>query len=365
MTAEEVVEFAEALARVAAGGGGAAALAAALAGATGRPVLVEDAERRPIATAGKGSLPASSRSGGNGVRTIPIAAGAAQFGWLSISTAGADDVDSALRLTASALAVELSREAGRGAGRKRSFWERLIDGGYPDAAAAREEAATRGIALANSFVCVALESDAGANLARLASESFRPGEGDVGVIDRGAQCIVLVPATREIDAENARTTATLLPKTATKRHVEGTIAGGISAATPLGEIAHGVSQAQAALAIARKLYGFGRVTSFDDLGAYALLYRGASADELRAFSRRTLEPLRAYDDKHQTELERTLKLYFASGQNVKTSAADLAVHRHTVFYRLRQIGEITGRSLESPHDQLTLRLAIAIDALNT
>jgi purine catabolism regulator len=75
--------------------------------------------------------------------------------------------------------------------------------------------------------------------------------------------------------------------------------------------------------------------------------------------------LRAYDEKHQTELERTLRLYFATGQNVKTAAADLNVHRHTVFYRLRQIAEISGRSLESAHDQLTLRLAIAIDALHT
>ena len=49
---------------------------------------------------------------------------------------------------------------------------------------------------------------------------------------------------------------------------------------------------------------------------------------------------------------------------MKTTASVLNVHRHTVFYRLRQISEISGRSLESAHDQLTLRLAIAIDALH-
>ena len=40
------------------------------------------------------------------------------------------------------------------------------------------------------------------------------------------------------------------------------------------------------------------------------------------------------------------------------------VHRHTVFYRLRQISEISGHDLDSAHDQLTLRTAMAIDALD-
>jgi PucR family transcriptional regulator, purine catabolism regulatory protein len=95
-----------------------------------------------------------------------------------------------------------------------------------------------------------------------------------------------------------------------------------------------------------------------------LIYAGASVEELLTLARNVLAPLRTYDEKHQTELERTLALYFTTGQNVKTTASELNVHRHTVFYRLRQINEITERSLESAHDQLTLRLAIAIDALH-
>jgi purine catabolism regulator len=104
---------------------------------------------------------------------------------------------------------------------------------------------------------------------------------------------------------------------------------------------------------------------YDDLGVYPLLLRGgATSAELKAFSDRILAPLRAYDEKHQTELIRTLRLYFEVGQNVKTAAAELSVHRHTVFYRLRQIAEISNNDLDSAHDQLTLRTAMAIDALN-
>ena len=123
--------------------------------------------------------------------------------------------------------------------------------------------------------------------------------------------------------------------------------------------------AQAALAIGRRILGPGHAAAYDDLGAYPLLYEGTDTARLRAFAQRVLAPLRAYDEKHATELERTLKLYFDVGENVKTAAARLNVHRHTVFYRLRQIGEICAISLESPGDQLTLRLAVAIDALHS
>lgn len=364
MTAEQIVEFAEALGRVAASGGGATALAAALAGATGCPVLVEDADWRPIATAGTGSLPATARGGGNGLRTIPIGLGTAPHGWLSVA-GGGDEATPAMRLAASAMAVEIARETHRSWNRKHGFWEQLVDGAFHDAGTAREEAAARGIVLAPAYVFVALESERGAALAPLAAEAFRSGESELGVVERGGIALVAVPSGREIDAENARTAAALLPKAAAKRGIDGGIAGGVSAAVALAAAAEGVASAQAALAIARRLYGFGRVVSASDLGAYPLLYRGATLEELRAFAERTLQPLRAYDEKHQTELERTLRVYFQSGQNVKTAAAELAVHRHTVFYRLRQIGDITGRSLESHHDQLTLRLAIAIDALHT
>ena len=118
--------------------------------------------------------------------------------------------------------------------------------------------------------------------------------------------------------------------------------------------------------IARRLFGGSRVMPYDDLGVYPLLLRGgATSTELRDFSDRILAPLRAYDEKHQTELIRTLRLYFDVGQNVKTAAAELSVHRHTVFYRLRQIAEISSHDLDSAHDQLTLRTAMAIDALNS
>jgi purine catabolism regulator len=368
MTPDDLLEYAEGLARVSASGGGPTALAAYLATDTGAGVLLEDAEWRHVAAAGKRQLPPSARGAdGAAMRTLVVAAGNAAYGYLSIFGDSPQALEATIaraRLTASAIAVEFARDGGGARGRRRTFWERLIDGAYHDAGLAREDAVARGVTLANHYVCVALEAEpAGDELAGFVSDTLRSGQNELGLVERGAVLFAIVPATREVDAANARTAATLLPKTAAKRMPHLRVSGGIAMPVTLLEVARGVEQAEAALAITKRLYGPGRVMAYDELGAYPLLYAGGSAEELRAFARSVLSPLREYDEKHATELERTLRCYFDCGQNVKTAAEELHVHRHTVFYRLRQIGDISGRSLNSPHDQLTLRLAIAIDTL--
>jgi purine catabolism regulator len=375
MTAEQIVAFAEGLARIAASGGGPKALAAHLAEATGSGVLVEDAGWRLVASAGAnvpGSARAHDGASANGTLTAPILAGSTPAGWISIGGA-AKNATHALRLTAAAIGVELARDAGGGRGRRRTFWERLLSGAYSDAAVARDDAAARGLSVAPSYLTVALElepmDDAHpgvepAELRAIASETFRYGASDLGFFERATTLLVFVPVAREVDASNARTAAALLPKNAAKRKEPVRISGGAGTVEPLLALARGAELAQAALAIGRRIHGPGHVAIYDELGAYPLLYEGSDPARLHAFSQRVLAPLRAYDEKHATELERTLKLYFDVGENVKTAAARLNVHRHTVFYRLRQIGDICAISLESPGDQLTLRLAVTIDALH-
>jgi DNA-binding PucR family transcriptional regulator len=377
VTSERIVEFAEGLARIAAAGGGPKALAAHLAAQTGGGVLLEDAQWRHLAAAGSSDLPASARavveSGAPG-RCVRVVAGSTHLGWLSMF-AGPDDAgEHLLRLTAAAIAVELARDAGTGRGRRRTFWERLLAGAYHDASAARDDAAAHGVAPAAAYLAIALEAESAAEphrpaepaeLRALATGVFRAPDADTGFLERGAALLVFVPATREVDASNARTAAKLLPKSASKRRTQLRISGGVGRVETLLALQTSAQSALAALDIGRRIYGPGYVSAYDELGSYPLLYEGANVARMARYAQSVLAPLRAYDEKHQTELERTLKLYFAVGENVKTAAAQLNVHRHTIFYRLRQIGEICGCSLESPHDQLTLRMAVAIDALHS
>jgi sugar diacid utilization regulator len=386
MTAEDIVAFAEELARIAAAGGGCKAMADLLARRGGVNVLVEDAQWRHLAASGGSGMPSSVRplisgadsdyaalANGHAGRTMPIRAGETRLGQLSVfGEHGLDEVEHIVRLTASAIAVELAREQGGLPGRRRAFWERLATQAYVDASAARDDAAARGIALATHYVAIALEAEvtdaqtAAADqhaLREAAAQTFRTGDADVGLWERGATLFFFVPAVREIDAANARTAASLLGRSMTKKHPQLRVGGGVGTRVPFIDVHVSVAHASGALTISRRLYGAGRIGVHDELGAYPLLLAGADAAMLREFSARALAPLRAYDEKHQTELERTLRLYFSVGENVKTAAERLNVHRHTVFYRLRQIGEICSCKLEDPHDQLTLRMAMAIDAL--
>lgn len=370
MRPDEIVAYTEALARIAASGGGPKALAAHLAQTAGGGVLLEDANWRHLTSAGSGTIPASARSvveSGAPGQAQRVTAGHAGVAWLSLF--GGDrvaDVGILLRLTAAAIGVELARDGATLRERVGDFWALLLTAKFHDAAAARDEAAAQGITLASQYLAVALEVEDGtpAELRPLVGDAFRTSEGDVGLLERGVTLFAFVPAARAVDASNAKTAASLLPKSIVRRKPQLRVSGGVGTVEPAIALERSLRAAEAALAIGRRIYGTGRIVGYDDLGAYRLLYEGAGVERLRAFAAGVLAPLRAYDEQHQTDLERTLKLYFKVGQNVKTAAAELNVHRHTVFYRLRQIAEICTRSLDTPQDQLTLRMAVAIDELH-
>jgi len=372
---EEIVDFAEALARITASGGGPKALVAHLALAAGGGVLLEDAQWRHLAAAGSRRIPASARgvvASGAAGKVQRVHSGELHVGWLSLfGTNSKPDAELMLRLTAAAIGVELARDAVGPRAKKGTLWSSLLSESFSDIAAAREEAAAHGIALAQQYCIVVLECDATGvlpavmtELRALAADAFRPLDAELGFLQREQSLFVFVPAARAIDAANAKTAAGLLPRAAARRKSPLRISGGIGTVETATALARSEATAAAALTIGRRLFGSAHVAAYEDLGAYSLLYEGADAQRLRAFAAGVLAPLRSYDEKHQTELERTLKLYFNVGQNVKTTSLSLNVHRYTVFYRLRQIGEITSRTLESPHDQLTLRMAIAIDELH-
>lgn len=391
--ARDLLSFADSLTRVAAGGGGPKALCAQLAQTLGAPVLLEDAEWRHLALSGAGArtLPASARdlvmrAGGakdDGVaiaapgdrqgRSFAVRAGETTLGWLTVWDAP-ETCGSFARLCANLIAVELARDSSGNRGRRRSFWERLLSRAYDDPSEARDDAASRGIALATHYVAVVVEAEGlDESVAAQRNTEIRKVAGDVlggrggselVVLERGGGFVFLVPSPLEVDAANARTAATMLPRSLTKAKIDVKVVGGVGRRADVANAAASVDDAREALLIARRIFGGGRVLSHEEMGAYPLLLRGGvTREELNRFAQGVLEPLRAYDDKHQTELVRTLRLFFDVGQNIKVAAAELNVHRHTIFYRLRQIGDIGGFDLDSPHDQLTLRMAIAIDAL--
>jgi hypothetical protein len=67
-------------------------------------------------------------------------------------------------------------------------------------------------------------------------------------------------------------------------------------------------------------------------------------EELRALRERTIEPLAAYDARHDTDLLQTLGAFLGHDGSTTETADAMALHRHTVGYRLSRVHEVSGLS---------------------
>ena len=84
----------------------------------------------------------------------------------------------------------------------------------------------------------------------------------------------------------------------------------------------------------------------------------ACSSDLNPF-RKLIEPLKAYDSKRRnSDLIRTLRVYFASNANQSEAADKLFLHRNSLLYRLERIQELTGLNLKDPRASLALQLGL-------
>jgi len=146
----------------------------------------------------------------------------------------------------------------------------------------------------------------------------------------------------------------------------GAVAAGLStlvATTSTWPRAH--DEAEQALVLGQQLFGLHSITAYNDLGVYRLLLQLRGSTELRGFYHQTLGALVAHDRGNGGELVRTLEGYFAALGNVHQAAELLHVHRNTLIYRLRRIGEISGLNLKRAEDVLSLQLALRIHRIFT
>lgn len=109
--------------------------------------------------------------------------------------------------------------------------------------------------------------------------------------------------------------------------------------------------ARAAGRLGRLRHPRAQVLSYYDLALPVLLSgldSGWQAHQLRM-------PLaRLAQDKSRTMLRATLDTWFAHNENAAATAAALGIHRNTLDYRLRRIGELTGLDLGRSEDKLML-----------
>ncbi|MCK8059451.1 MULTISPECIES: PucR family transcriptional regulator [unclassified Fusibacter] len=99
---------------------------------------------------------------------------------------------------------------------------------------------------------------------------------------------------------------------------------------------------------------------FDELGIYKLLSHDVLRDELTEFYQASIEPLVAYDKKRDTDLVKTLEIYFEMNGNLKKMSESLFTHYNTILYRITRIKEITNKDLDDEQDRYGLQTALKI-----
>ena len=98
---------------------------------------------------------------------------------------------------------------------------------------------------------------------------------------------------------------------------------------------------------------------------YRLLIGVAIRDpaELERLREQTVASLIEYDTKHETELMETLQAFFTHhGSTVETAEA-MALHRHTVGYRLARVHEVSGLSPYESDGRERLSLGLKANAI--
>ncbi len=102
------------------------------------------------------------------------------------------------------------------------------------------------------------------------------------------------------------------------------------------------------------------VLAFEQTGAYRLLLSTMSENplELQRFYAETVEPLVAYDEQYETDLVQTLETFLDADGNVAGTAQRLFTHRHTIYYRLERVRELSGLDVSSSDGREKLSLGL-------
>jgi DNA-binding PucR family transcriptional regulator len=189
----------------------------------------------------------------------------------------------------------------------------------------------------------------------IAALSEREGAGTVVIA--GAEVLLLLPGGDEATAARAAD--------AVLREMEAGLAGytfALGRSRIAGDPADLPRAAGEALLAANVAQGGsdGVALAFEQTGAYRLLLSAMTENpsELQRFYAETVEPLLAYDEQYETELVRTLATFLEADGNVAGTAQRLFTHRHTIYYRLERVRELSGLDVSSSDGREKLSLGL-------
>ncbi|KUN64579.1 hypothetical protein AQJ46_29505 [Streptomyces canus] len=132
----------------------------------------------------------------------------------------------------------------------------------------------------------------------------------------------------------------------------GAVAAGVAGArVGLAELAPAWQEASAAARAALAEPGFGPVAEWSRIGPYRLLTALPPETAHDPVVRPLLSPA-------HRELARTAEVYLDCAGQAGRTAAELGIHRQTLYYRLSRVEQLTGLDLDDGEDRLLLHMAL-------
>ena len=368
-------ELSRDLSRAAVGGGGLDAVLQVAALASGRSLVLQDAEGQVLAQAGPEPTPASpavlgrarpypaaallpSRAGGELLLTTMVAGGRPAYLALTSSTGGLTERDRlVLSITAGVCSGLLARDPRR-AGRVNVTGDLVADlllGRASSEAAVHARAQRLGLdpqaPVVVGLVTVPRDPPRGIALVRRATGRLARERW----VELGDEVAFLVPAAE------AQGIVEMFRSLARSGGSAGWAVALSACLSRLREAPEGLRQARFALALWRNGALPGPLLRFEaveDLGLFSLLYHLWGHRASDEFRRTILGPL-ADRSGRTADLVETLQAYLTWGSAGEV-AARLGLHRNTVSYRLNRIGQLTGRDLNNPQHRLLLHVALLL-----
>ena len=102
------------------------------------------------------------------------------------------------------------------------------------------------------------------------------------------------------------------------------------------------------------------IVHFDDMGIYRLLYSVSDKAILKEMSEELLQPLLAYDAKHNSNYVEVLEKYLEYNGSIQAVAEAMYTHRNTIIYRVTNIKKLLGTELDTTEERFQYQMAYYI-----
>ncbi|WP_406542377.1 PucR family transcriptional regulator [Clostridium ljungdahlii] len=119
-------------------------------------------------------------------------------------------------------------------------------------------------------------------------------------------------------------------------------------------------EAKDAIALGSTIYSKNAIISFKDLGVLRLVSKVDDRDSLLEIIPKELINLKKHDEKYNTQLLETLRIYLENNGNASKAAHVLFVHYKTILYRLEKINKICNIDLENYYNRLELEIGLEL-----